>query len=54
MPDFNRMTIVAASDVVFTFNTHNDIEPGAMGSLGSLQCLEQDGAGRSTCQDRHR
>lgn len=27
MPDFNRMTIVAASDVVFTFNSHNDIEP---------------------------
>lgn len=27
MPNFNRMTIVAATEVVFTYHSHNDIEP---------------------------
>ncbi len=27
MPDFNRMTVVAAAEVVFTYKSHNDIEP---------------------------
>src|SRR5690554_3200984 len=27
MPDFNRMTVVAATEVVFAYTSHNDIEP---------------------------
>ena len=47
MPEFNRMTIVAATEVVFAFNSHNDIEPHLVQWDLSERCNASSKTGRA-------
>ncbi len=47
MLDFNRMTIVAATEVVFTYNSHNDIEPHLVQWDLSGRCNASSKTGRA-------